>query len=255
MNSTSTNNQNDAGRGAMQVIARAAAVLRALEGQKDGLSLGAIAKAIDLPRSTVQRLVGALEIEGMLEAGPGGVRLGPAILRLASGVNSDLVTLARPHLQRLAEACDETVCLIQAKGTTLGIVHAVISNQELRVAPLPDHLLQMHATSAGKALLAGLPDETIDNLLPDPLPRLTAHTLSSRAALHRELAKVREEGFAYDWQEHVQGVCAIGTALYAGGAAYSVCILAPTFRFEPALERLREALLECRQAIERSCGL
>ncbi len=255
MDFSEANSQNGTRRGAIQVIARAAAVLRSLEGQEKGLSLGAIAKAIDLPRSTVQRLVAALEVEGMVETGPGGMRLGPAILRLASGVNADFVALARPHLQNLAEACDETVCLTQAKGTTLGIVHTVISNQELRVAPLPDNLLQMHATSVGKALLAGLPDDAIDDLLPDPLPRLTAHTLSSRAALHDELARIRQEGFAYDREEHVQGVCAIGTALYAGGGAYAVCILAPAFRFESSVERLRQGLLECRQAIERSCGM
>ena len=255
MDSNAANNEHGTSRGAIQVIARAAAVLRALEGQEQGLSLGAIAKAIGLPRSTVQRLVAALEVEGMVETGPAGTRLGPTILRLASGANGDLVALARPHLQRLAEACNETVCLIQAKGTTLGIVHAIISSQELRVAPLPDNLLQMHATSAGKALLAGLPDETIDSLLPDPLQQLTAHTISTRAALHRELGKVRLEGFAYDREEHVLGVCAIGTALHAGGMTYAVCILAPAFRFEETVKSLRDGLLECRQAIERSCGL
>ncbi len=254
MTTSPANNQDDAGRGAIQVISRAAAVLRALEGQNKGMSLGAIAKAIDLPRSTVQRLVAALEVEGLVEAAPGGMRLGPAILRLASRVNGDLVSLARPHLQSLAEACDETVCLIQAKGTTLGIVHALVSSQELRVAPMPEQFLQMHATSAGKALLADLPEETIDGLLPDPLPQLTARTINSRAALHRELAQVRLHGFSYDREEHVQGVCAIGTALHVGGVTYALCILAPAFRFESTLERLRQGLLECRQAIERSCG-
>ena len=71
----------------MQTIARAVAILRAVERDPDGLSLGAIAKTLSLPRSSVQRLVDALKSEGFLiPASPrGGVRLGPMLLRLASG--------------------------------------------------------------------------------------------------------------------------------------------------------------------------
>ena len=50
----------------IQVISRAVKVLRALEGKPDGLSLSAIANEVDLPRSTVQRIVGALATEGFL---------------------------------------------------------------------------------------------------------------------------------------------------------------------------------------------
>ena len=69
----------------IQSIARAAAVLRALERSPSGMSLGEIAAALDLPRSTIQRIVDALKDEGFLiRASPrGGVRLGPMLLRLA----------------------------------------------------------------------------------------------------------------------------------------------------------------------------
>ncbi|WP_051231851.1 IclR family transcriptional regulator [Stutzerimonas azotifigens] len=255
MESIETDDLGTGGRGGIQVIARAAALLRALEGQAEGLSLGAIARAIDLPRSTVQRLVAALEAEGLVETGPGGTRLGPAILRLASGVHGDLAAVARPHLEQLAKDTEETVCLIHGQGTALSIVHAIVSSQELRVAPMPENLLQIHTTSAGKVLLAALPDDSVGTLLPASLPRLTAHTLSDRAALFAELAQVRQEGFAYDREEHVTGVCAVATRLHAPGGLYALCVLAPSFRFEPALDRLRAGLIACRQAIERSCGL
>ncbi|MFN6953425.1 MAG: helix-turn-helix domain-containing protein [Acetobacteraceae bacterium] len=82
----------------IQVIARAAAILRALQDEPDGLSLGQIAARVGLPRSTVQRIVGALEGEGLLApAIPGGrMRLGPALLRLAASVETDVAALARP---------------------------------------------------------------------------------------------------------------------------------------------------------------
>ncbi len=70
----------------IQVIARAAAILRALENEADGLSLGQIAQRVKLARSTVQRIVAALAAEKLLMAASptGRVRLGPTILRLAA---------------------------------------------------------------------------------------------------------------------------------------------------------------------------
>ena len=64
--------------GGIQVIARAAAIMRALSEHSSGMSLGAIAKDIDLPRSTVQRIVNALKQEGLVESlsQNGGLRLG-----------------------------------------------------------------------------------------------------------------------------------------------------------------------------------
>ena len=74
----------------VQVIARAATILRALEDENAGLSLGQIAQRVNLARSTVQRIVAALETEKLvIAATPNGrVRLGPTILRLAASVRS-----------------------------------------------------------------------------------------------------------------------------------------------------------------------
>ena len=52
----------------IQVIARAAAILRTLESNRDGMSLGEIAKQVGLARSTVQRIVNALAVEGLVSA-------------------------------------------------------------------------------------------------------------------------------------------------------------------------------------------
>src|ERR1700741_3821122 len=95
----------------VQVIARAATILRALEEENAGLSLGQIAQRVNLARSTVQRIVAALEAEKFLiAASPNGrVRLGPTILRLAASARTDFVAAARPFLVRLSDELSETV--------------------------------------------------------------------------------------------------------------------------------------------------
>src|SRR3974377_630517 len=82
----------------VQVIARAATILRALEDENSGLSLGQIAQRVKLARSTVQRIVSALETEKLvIAATPNGrVRLGPAILRLGGSRATRLLSSARP---------------------------------------------------------------------------------------------------------------------------------------------------------------
>ena len=84
----------------VQVIARAAEVLRALEKSDRGLSLGQLAKQLQLPKSTVQRIVAALDRENFVVAATphAGVRLGPALVRLGRSARCGLVDIAHPCL-------------------------------------------------------------------------------------------------------------------------------------------------------------
>jgi len=120
----------------VQVIARAATILRALEDENAGLSLGQIAQRVNLARSTVQRIVAALETEKLvIAATPNGrVRLGPTILRLAASVRSDFIALARPYLERLSDELHETVDLSTVKKDHLVFIDQVIGSQRLRTA-------------------------------------------------------------------------------------------------------------------------
>ena len=88
----------------IQVIARAASVLRALEGEQTGLSLTQIAERVNLARSTVQRIVDALRAEHFVIAATptSGVRLGPALIRLAASASVDFDLITRPLMVKLA---------------------------------------------------------------------------------------------------------------------------------------------------------
>ncbi|MDX5494183.1 MAG: helix-turn-helix domain-containing protein, partial [Alphaproteobacteria bacterium] len=79
-------------QGGIQVIARAAAILRALARRPGGMSLGDIAAAVSLPRSTVQRIADALAAEGLVltASSARGVRLGPALLSLAAAARFEI---------------------------------------------------------------------------------------------------------------------------------------------------------------------
>jgi len=89
----------------IQVISRAGAILRAVKDQNSGMSLGQIAERKSLPRSTVQRIVAALETERLLisSSNGGGIRLGPELLSRGVAARYNVVERCQPHLQELMQ--------------------------------------------------------------------------------------------------------------------------------------------------------
>jgi IclR family acetate operon transcriptional repressor len=235
--------------GGVQVIARAAAILRALG--SDGMSLGALARATGLPRSTVQRIVDALAAESLVEIGSGGVRPGWGLQELAQRTQSDVAVLARPALEGLFDATHETIDIAIGQGCEIAFLDRIISDREVRVVPITDRPRPLHAMANGKAILSCLSDAQVGALIGPKALRLTAATKIDLEALLAELGEVRRSGFAYDREEHAAGVCAIGAPIMVPGLRpHAVSIAVPVQRFEAGLAGFRQALLACRAQIE-----
>lgn len=238
----------------VQVIARAAAILRALEDEAPGLSLGQIAQRVSLARSTVQRIVAALEAEKLvIAASPTGrVRLGPTILRLAASVRTDFVSLARPFLVELSAELRETVDLAAVKDDHLVFVDQVIGPQRLRTVSAVGETFPLHCTANGKAHLAQLDDAAVAVLIGESYEARTPKTLTRLKPLLRELARIRREGVALDREEHTLGICAAGVALRDPfGNAVAISVPVPSPRFKAHQRQIRERLLATKRALEQ----
>src|ERR1700693_5170092 len=188
----------------VQVIARAPTILRALEEETAGLSLGQIAQRVNLARSAVQRIVSALETEKLvIAATPNGrVRLGPTMLRLAASVRSDFIALARPFLERLSEELHETVDLSTVKKDHLVFIDQVIGSQRLRTVSAVGESFPLYCTAKRKVYLAQCDAAAIEPLIGATFEARTPHTLTRIDALLRELRTVRKQGIAFDREEH-----------------------------------------------------
>jgi len=182
----------------IQVIGRAASILRLLEHHPEGLSLGAIGKETGLARSTVQRIVGALASERFLMPGASGagVRLGPGLVSLGSAARSHFHGVIRPHLKRLSAQLSETVDLSIRDGQVVLFIDQVIAeNRRLRAVSAVGLSFPLHCCANGKALLAGMDEASLRRILPQlELSPLTENTLTSRKRLLQELERVRREG-------------------------------------------------------------
>jgi DNA-binding IclR family transcriptional regulator len=236
------------GRHGVQAIARAGAVLRALEGAPEGLSLSATAATTQLPKSTAHRIVGALAAEGLVEqASDGRILLGGGLVRLATARRDALAERLRPLLIDLRGELNETVDLAVLAGTSVRFVDQMPAPRRLRAVSAIGDTFPLHCTANGKALLASMPNDRAAALLTGRLPRFTPSTIVSRERLLAELAAVRAEGVAFDREEHTEGICAVGAAVADGGepAAAAISVPVPTQRFR---ERERQIARAVRQA-------
>ncbi len=237
----------------VQVIARAATILRALEDESGGLSLGQIAQRVNLARSTVQRIVAALECEKLvIAATPNGrVRLGPAILRLAASVRSDFIALARPFLEKLSAELHETVDLSVVKKDHLVFIDQVIGSQRLRTVSAVGETFPLHCTANGKAYLAQLSDQAIEKLIGRSYEQRTPNTRITIDALLADLAAVRRTGVAYDREEHTLGISAAGVALRDPlGNSVAISVPVPAQRFADQEALVSERVLATKRAME-----
>ncbi|WP_338516758.1 IclR family transcriptional regulator [Erwinia aphidicola] len=241
--------------GGIQVITRAAKILDALGATPNGMSLGEIARAVDLPRSTVQRIVGALDSVQLVRShGVGGVRLGPALLRLIANVHTDVVAIAQPWLQALCDATGETVSLARASGLQLAIVHYVVADRELRVVPRIGMNLPLYSTSGGRALLALDSDESAKELVGEAYQAITELTVRDFPALLAHLTEIRHTGLAYDRGETLEGISTMAVAIDTILGRFSISLLIPSARFQLNEERNRAEILKCKDALIDEIG-
>jgi DNA-binding IclR family transcriptional regulator len=254
-----TNDKQDQNKASsVQVISRAASILRTLREHPKGLSLSQIAKEVNLARSTVQRIVTTLEQENFVTpaSANGGIRLGPEIAMLAAAVHSDLREEIRPFLIKLSSLVNETVDLSVLDNGRVLFVDQIIAPHPLQATSQPGASFPLHCTANGKAILASLPIAELEKLLPTHLKQYTDQTIIDRDKLLKELEVVRNEGIAFAKEEHIHGICAIGAVVYDSMRNLrAVSIPVPSARFYGNEEKLAAALLKTCQSINQHFDL
>ena len=236
----------------VQVLSRAAQMLRSLAAAPDGLTAIELADRVGLPRSTAYRIVGALCQEGfMRSAASGKVHIGPGLVGIAAAGRRDLRQEAAPLLKRLSQELDETVELVVLDGDEALFTNQYVPQRSLRVVAQVGDRFPLHCSACGKALLAELPHAEAERLIPRRLESHTPHTNVNREALLKELDVVRVSGVAYDHQEHTLGISAVGAAIRdLAGSMAAVTVAMPAARLEGHEEHVAEALLRIRDEIQ-----
>jgi DNA-binding IclR family transcriptional regulator len=218
----------------VQSVDRALTILELLAREGEA-GVTEIAADRGVHKSTAFRLLATLESHRLVEQTTerGRYRLGVGVLRLAGATTArlDLVQEARPICRRLAADSGETVNIAVLSDRSVLYVDQVAGQSALQAHNWVGQHIPLHATSNGKVLLSGLPADDVDRRLPR-LPSYTADTVTTRAQLRKDLAVVREQGYAVAVDELEVGLTAIAAPIRNahGDVIASLSVSGPTFR-------------------------
>ncbi len=252
--STGLESANSSQNQGIQVISRAANILRLLGEETDGLSLGQIAKRVELPRSTVQRIVTALAQEDFIstEKGDKGIQLGREIQKLAQASGSGIKDRLRPVMKQISDKTGETVDLAVLEGSRMRFVEQIVGKHRLRTVSSIGDNFPLTTTANGKAALACLEPDAAMRLISEELVEQPnqARPLSE---ILSELDTIRSGQLARDIDEHTDGVSALGYAITdQRGDVYAISVPVPSSRFVRISDVLAQTILTSRDAFASS---
>lgn len=243
-----------------QAVQRAVALLKAFGPDAARLTPQELSRRTGLNRSTVYRLLSALEREGLVIAdGTGGYRLGPELAALGGLAlrQMDLRAVALPFLRELARHSGETVDLEILRGAEVMIVEEVAGDHLLSASSNVGTLYPAHCTATGKLLLAHLPPPALSEILAGGLRAPGPRAITDELALRAELQAAVARGYATAYEELEAHLHAVGAPIFdhQGLAVAAVSISGPAARLprrrEPELARM---VMEAAGRISRAMG-
>ena len=243
--------------GAVRSVDRAAALLLALGELPAEAGVTELARRLGLHKSTASRLLATLERRGLVEQDEdtGKYRIGLAVIRLADRAEHtrDLRSIAKPELDRPARATRESSGLGVLDGDLLLTV-AQSDGPVPRPADRTGRSVPLHSVSAGKVLLASMPEREVMRLVRRGLDRFTDRTITQLEPLLEDLARVRRRGFATTFGELEPGRNGVAAAVHdaRGAVIAAIEIWGPSARLTAS--RLPELVAQVREAASAVSG-
>ena len=200
----------------VQSLARGLAVIEAFGADRPELTLSEVAEATGLSRAAARRFLLTLVELGFARQSDGRFALTPRVLRLGTAYLSGLglPEIAQPHLERLSATVGESTSAAVLDGTDIVYVARVATRQIMTVGITVGTRFPAFATSMGRALLADLePDQLDAFFLAADLTAPTERTIADEKQLRKLLARVRQQGYAYNDQELAPGLRAVATPI------------------------------------------
>lgn len=201
------------------VIDRMMDVLSHLERRDTGLTIRDLVTQLELPRTTIYRILNTLQIHDMVHRDENGTyKLGRRLLSLAAhvaagGSQVDLVAIAQPFLNSLAEIGEGVKLSVLDKNGVL-VVAVAQGRRQYALTVSPGQRAEAHAGAASKLLLSYLPEAELAERLRQPLAGHTPKTITDPKRLRAELARIRRQGWSQDKGETAPSINAFAAPVF-----------------------------------------
>jgi len=236
-----------------KIVSRTLDFLEIFADQKRPLSASEIGRFLKIPASSCHDVLQALHERGYIyELTPRGgyyptLRLYEVAKTIAD--HDPVVQRTDTVLRSLRDALDESVLLSKVHGLSATYLAAFEPSHPLRfLATVGARVRNLYATSAGKALLGGLPPAALRDFLKSAnLTPLTRKTITSKAALRKDIETGQTRGWFLNHEESIEGVTTLSARFDWASATYIVTIAGPTSRVAPKLDKAAELVVNvCR---------
>ncbi len=242
-------------------VAKALTIIDVLSTCKEGMPLVQIAKKMGIAKSTLHGLLSTLRDFGYVEQSPftGNYKLGIRLFEIGNMVarSWDVRTVAKAHIHQLVNDVSETVHLaVLDKGDVLYIDKRECE-QNLRIVSEVGMRLPAHCSGVGKALLAYLSRPELKRIIKEKgMKRYTKNTITDFETLEKELAKIRERGYAYDREEIMDNLLCVAVPIFnhQKEVCAAISISGPSFRMKEKLDELTEKVCQTAKEISRGLG-
>ncbi len=237
-------------------VDRAVHILELLKSNKDEMTLAEITKATGWHKSSIQKLLVTLSHHGVLERDETTKRYSLGISLAEYGRialnNLDIRLIAKPYLKELVDYSGETAVLAILNATKMVMVAKKEPVLQIRASPFIGSRFAATATSNGKALLAWLPEDRVNEILRiEGLSAFTPKSIVNRTAYRAELAATRKRGYAIDRGEFQVGASGVSAPVFGPGRQViaTISIVGPEFRMTDRL--IEDCGLKCMEVAGR----
>ncbi len=223
----------------VQSVKRTFAILNALGNLKNKSSLAEISEYVDLPPSTVHRLLTTLKDARFVaqEEGTNKYYLGPSLISLGIEASNylDIRRSAHPILASLATESEEDSYLSMVDGYLGVIIESVAGPHALKIIGPPQSRIPLHAGAARKILLAYQSDEFINDYIGHQLKQVTDKTIIKPYELKEHLKEIKNQGYATSIGEHLVDATGVSAPVFdaMGVLVGGMGIMGPSIRMTP----------------------
>ena len=245
----------------MKLIKKTFAILELFLDHGDELALDDISRLTGINKPTARRIALSLKECGYLRqpVKRGKYSLGMKFLDFSGTIKmyNEIIRVTAPHLLKLEQKIHESVTMAIWDGTKTALCQSFLADHPLKVVPDEGSRLVLHATSVGKAIIAGLPFDELPKYLDLPLQSHTPNTITDMKKLKKALDIIRRDGVAFDYEEYSIGIRGIGAVLRngTGNVAGGIAILGPSVRATPSkLQEYVPIIKKCAREISKELG-
>ena len=238
---------------AVRAIETSTRILDGLEELGGEATLAELDTHLSFSKSTIYKHLNTLRMANLITTSEGTYKFGLRFLEFGGYAREydRIYEVAKPEVRQMAEETGEVANLAFEEAGMAVYVFTARGDQAVEIDTHVGKRVDPHSTGLGKSLLATLPDDEIRRLIERGLDAKTASTVTDEQALFQQLARIREEGIAYDSEEHIRGMACVAAPIQVPGRRRAaISVTGPVSRV--ATDEIKE---EYSQSIRRAANV